>query len=638
MKASSFLIAPEPVTQEAIELRSKLSPARWEVVAHGAMAKVEVLEGVLRVRKRSGQSWRKSLEQVDPDIGWSRYLHWRRAEIRGAGPKWERLLDRRVPPPVAPISEAVRSATITIRMVAPDISYDQARILLVRQFGESGDISDTSLGRIWREHGMTERPVRQAIPETVEHFHGGGGLALIGAAAWETQAVMKLATAALSAGSVNAKAQVGVAAVVAGAGIAATLITGGVVSGGIGLGVICGCIASSSVLFLDYSAPEIEGRNRDGQFTAEYNKTIRTDVKPGATDARWTSDNTKRFTRDLTTLQTLDYSPITLAGRMLAIGAIPLITELRGMDGVDTIRGDGLKLMGIHSYKAATLDKTLTELALLNVADAMWDEHGRQWREITLSWSEDGTRWLRFAFYIDATADPYWTSRYAASGPISRIGKVRPCLSRICLTGGPGVPLLVETHAGCVQLKEALAPMLERLDKIVGDNEVSKLTIVDAEIASTAILTGLKEARRPFITVLKGNAARHASLEDLTDWVPYRERDRLREGFVTLHGAGAPEGGLRLRVVQMERQGSRHPTFTLFLHDIDQQWMDIKELTNFQAHEVADAYLSRWPNQEQVFRDTRNGAGFERSHGFGGEFVTNYALSIKREKVERVLD
>ena len=56
-----------------------------------------------------------------------------------------------------------------------------------------------------------------------------------------------------------------------------------------------------------------------------------------------------------------------------------------------------------------------------------------------------------------------------------------------------------------------------------------------------------------------------------------------------------------------------------------------------QLDEVADAYLSRWPHQEQVFRDTRNGAGFERSHGFGGEFVTHIALETKTEAAERSL-
>jgi len=45
--------------------------------------------------------------------------------------------------------------------------------------------------------------------------------------------------------------------------------------------------------------------------------------------------------------------------------------------------------------------------------------------------------------------------------------------------------------------------------------------------------------------------------------------------------------------------------------------------------------LSRWPNQEQVFRNARNGGGIERTHGFGGAAVAHVALETKRERAER---
>lgn len=50
---------------------------------------------------------------------------------------------------------------------------------------------------------------------------------------------------------------------------------------------------------------------------------------------------------------------------------------------------------------------------------------------------------------------------------------------------------------------------------------------------------------------------------------------------------------------------------------------------------VCDAYLSRWPHQEGRFREYRNGAGFNHSHGFGGEVVAHVALPPKREAAER---
>ena len=47
--------------------------------------------------------------------------------------------------------------------------------------------------------------------------------------------------------------------------------------------------------------------------------------------------------------------------------------------------------------------------------------------------------------------------------------------------------------------------------------------------------------------------------------------------------------------------------------------------------------MARWPRQEQLFRNARNGAGAERSHGHGGELVAHVALETQRERAERRL-
>lgn len=132
MKKTSFVI-PEPVSEAARELKNMLSEERWDTVASDAFFKSEILGWVQEERECTGQSWRKCLEDICPGVGWSCYLHWRRAEESRTGPKWERHLDRRVPPPPDQIPEAVRSATIAIRMANPQVSYDAARSILLRQ-------------------------------------------------------------------------------------------------------------------------------------------------------------------------------------------------------------------------------------------------------------------------------------------------------------------------------------------------------------------------------------------------------------------------------------------------------------------------------------------------------------------------
>ena len=99
---------------------------------------------------------------------------------------------------------------------------------------------------------------------------------------------------------------------------------------------------------------------------------------------------------------------------------------------------------------------------------------------------------------------------------------------------------------------------------------------------------------------------------------------------VVLHGPGVPDEGFAMRGVEMHRPDSRQEHKTLFLCNWDEQQLSTVE--------VATAYLSRWPNQEQGFRNGRNGGGLNHSHGFGGELVTNVAFDTKVEKAERKLE
>ena len=81
----------------------------------------------------------------------------------------------------------------------------------------------------------------------------------------------------------------------------------------------------------------------------------------------------------------LQVSEATLARKLLAIGMTPLLTERRGFDG------------------------------LAGPSDA----------------------WLRTAVHIDGTADPYCTRRFAKSGPVSRVGRVMPYVTRMALRSRP---------------------------------------------------------------------------------------------------------------------------------------------------------------------------------------------------------
>jgi len=571
-----------------------VSDDRWRELVAEAERRAGVLAAVAARVEASGQSLRSAVADVAPELHWSTYLHWRRSVDGGEGPTWERLLDGRVPPVPDRVPDDVRLAACMVRRVDPSMNAETARTHLVAQFGESGGISDASLRRIWADAELRyvapDEP-RGAVAEEVEEFHGGGGLALLAAADSELGASLGLARAVQKAGELRA-------------GVQATV----------------------------EARTDIEvHRDDEGHFTPEYNGAWRAEVAPGEADARWTTDTAKRRHVELSALTTLKMRATTLSVKLLSMGVMPMLTERRGFAGLDGPVGAWLGVLGGTAYMPATLDKALWELGMLGVDDALWDTHGLRWSRVSRRWTESEPSWLQHVWYIDGTAEPYWTKAYAKSGPVSRVGRTMPCLTRIAVTSGAGVPVLVETYAGAASLKTHLIPVLKRLDAVIGtDAEVGRLTVVDSEVGTAGLMWALHEtADRIFITVIKGNILKGATLRNEGPWMPYRERDELREVAVDLNGKHAPAEGITVRGVEMRRPNSRRPTTTLFATNADAE--------EFSTAEIATAYLARWPLQEQLFRDTRNGGGLNRSHGFGGEHVTHVALDTKKEQAKRRL-
>ncbi|MBI4869932.1 MAG: hypothetical protein HY814_00005, partial [Candidatus Riflebacteria bacterium] len=585
---------PEPETDQARGLQSAVTAERWERIVRDAQGRAEVLELVEDERHTTQRSWRICLTQAAPEVGWSAYLHWKRKYEARSGPGWERLLDERLPPPPVALAEDLKVAACLLRRVDRSLGTEGARAHLVAQFGERGRISDASLRRIWAKAGLSWEPgrVSGAVPgEKVMHYGGGGGLALLGAAEAELQTGPELAKAVQAAGRSRAE---------------------------------------EPGRKEELSEPE-GSRDARGRWTSVYNRWQREGLETGERDGRWSSDETKRRHRDLTKVSTLKARLGLLASKLVCMGVMPLLTERRGFVGLEGPAGRWLEVLGVHAYMPGTLEKELTELGLLGVDEAAWRAHGHQWQKHARRWAEGGPAWLRWAVYVDASLDPYWTRHFALAGKVSRVGRVMPCLDRVAVTSGPGVPLVMETHAGTMSLKKRLVPLLRQLESWVGEGELGRLTIIDAEMAQVGLLWELaQELDRGFITVLKGAALDSAERRDFGPWRPFRQRDEVRELVVVLQGAGAPEGGFELRGVEMRRPDSRREHPTLFLCNWDQGQLP--------PTEVASAYLSRWPNQEQRLRNGRHGGGLERSHGYGGELVTHVAFETKLEKASRKLE
>ena len=575
----------KPKTRRGRELREAVSPERWQREIDAALGRAQRYDGIVAAHDAGDVSWHAAVRAAG--VHWSTFRKWQYRCAGSAGETWERLLDERVPPSTA-VPDTIRAAACTLRQVDPAMNTERARTHLRAQFGDLGALSDATLRRIWAAAGLSHRSgpgsrsglaaaAKPAEQEEVEQFYGGAGLALVAAADAETGTSLHMAEAAQKADTAPE------------------------------------------------GTPQDDSEDRDehGRFTAEYNARWREGVAPGEVDERWTTDARKASRRDLSKLRTREVSVENLAGKLLVMGMTPLVTERRGFDGLDGPTGAWLGVTGALAYMPATLDKTLAELGLLAVEEALWDTHARHWAELTRKWSTPGPAWLQTIAYVDGTADPYWTQAFAQSGKVSRVGRVMPCISRVALNSGAGVPLLVETHAGAAPLKRSLGPMLDRLARAVGPKAAAdRMTVVDSEAGKAGVLWALHtQAEVFFISVVKGASLENANLQQVAPWQPFRERDQLCESTLRLHGKDGPAGGLPLRAVQMRRPDSRQPQATVFVTNA--------AVEDLAAGDVASVYLERWPRQEQMFRNGRNGAGLNRSHGYGREQVTHVALAEK---------
>lgn len=602
----------KPTQPEMESLAVRLGPSVFERRARKAQAKAGRVEAVKALRD-SGLSECAAIRKGAPGLSRGGYQRQCASLEQRQGEGWERLMDRRAPAKTWEVPETWRVAAETCRRMKANASVEEVRAALVGQFGAQAAISDSMLRRIFSEAGLARpggRVPGQSGAKEVEELTGGGGLALVLAAAAESGAIGGLAEA-----------------------IAGT---------------------ASALRPNPDAPPEPEGRDGLGRLTAEYNRNRLSGTAPGAPDPRFRSIVETRAEKDLGRLSIRTMRHEQVEDRLLVATATPLITERRGMVGLDGPAGAWTRAVSATAYRWRTMDKFNAELKYAGVGTAMWDRHLAQWAEHNARWSE-GEGFRQFVAYLDGSQDPWWTHEFARSGKVARVGRVMPCMSRLLLCGGTGTPLLVETFSGQASVRKQLPSVLERVDSLLGPGMLARLLVVDAELVSVDLFEALTRSLRKedggprrFITVLKGSVLKGLQFEPNGDAIAYRKRDRLREGVVQLNrpsrpkakaapAADAPseEGGgqpveekppkYSIRVVEMLRPDGRHPTPTYFATSAPAEELPT-EL-------VADAYLERWPHNEAVFRRARHGAALERSQGYGRRSVHHVAVVTEREEV-----
>lgn len=564
----------DPQVQELRELKAQLSERCWRARVEKAHRRLEVVEA-LRAHCADGVLHRSALRAAAPGVSWTSARRWWHNYHERTGAGWERLVDRRLPEPTWETPLEWKRLVCVQAQREPRPGLEELRQVLVEVFGEGAGLSDATLVKILKAEGLSaRRPPR----EPVLALSGGGGLVLLLAALEESGIGVELARAVKS---------------------------------------VVGELTPPEEVVND----QAQGRDERGRFTKRYNQDRQ--ARLADRGGLFGSIEARAQGRDLSQLRVAQLSEKSLEGHLRALIVAPLLSERRGLAGLDGPAGGWLELLCPLAYQSATLEKTLNQLKILGVGDALWGAHAQVWWTLSRRWAGEG--WAQVVAYVDASKDPWWTQRFATSGPVSRTGRVQPCLSRVVLSAGPGVPIIAQVGSGQVGLKPVLWGLLDQSREILGDSAVGRVTVIDAEGCQRELIEAFQaDPDRDLITAFKGPLARGKRVEVCGVWESFGA-GAVREAQVNL----TPEAktASSVRIVELRRGDETRPVALRFL--------STAATSELSTTEVADTYLKRWPYQEDLFRRGRNGVGLERSSGFGAAEVSHLALLDKRERAER---
>ena len=222
--------------------------------------------------------------------------------------------------------------------------------------------------------------------------------------------------------------------------------------------------------------------------------------------------------------------------------------------------------------------------------------------------------------YVDAVSCPLWTRQFHQSGKVACTGRVMPCLEKVLIHQGDGVPLYLASFSGHVPLVKYVLPLIDELEGIIGEGMVGRLTVMDGEMDSVALFKQFDECqpKRYFITPLDETRVKDpSSIQGLRHLVSYRNGDWIGGGWLDLHDSSQPDAPpYRCRVIVLERRTKQ--TWSVFGTNTP-----IEEFTD---RFLLDSYFSRWPHQEHIFRQLNQALAFKAIHGYGKRRIVNISV------------
>jgi len=362
------------------------------------------------------------------------------------------------------------------------------------------------------------------------------------------------------------------------------------------------------------------GRNRQGQFTARYNR--RREVRR----KRFASIEMKRQSKRLESMSVCQLKPQALARRCVAILALPLITHNGMIRSVDGAQGIGLKTLCGFRYKQSTLNKFLAELKYLGVSQALLRHQVGFWQQRWQEVAPVDERLALVCYYVDGNTKALWSSQSVQKNKVSMLGRVMGCLEQVFVHDPYGRPIYFETHSGHAPSGEYI---LSLFDKIEGALEgwgaplqVNRAIVMDGASNSVRTLRAFAAQKKyHYITSL-----------DTNQW----DRRKVRR-------EGPPQryryGPATLRECEIELEDSQDKGYLFVTRALKIHWDRGKEtylITSLPcevigASTVVKAYFDRWPDQELSFKVMKSVASLHRVAGYGKQKVARPEV-VERQK------
>lgn len=543
-----------------------------------------MLAKVQELRDREGLSVAEAQAQAGVEIPHTTFYRWS-SQLRESG--WRGLVDKRRWP-IAKMTERIGGFVEGMGRTDPELSSDQIRKRVLEGCGV--DLSVRTIQAKLQIAGLSRLPSR---------FRKKDGKSVNSAPTSEA----------------TQQEEPGVKEELEGAGLAWLAAASEITGYGREMAEVVKAVAQA--LEPPPVPLEVDRTNRDdkGRFLPEYNAARpRRDPKVGAV---FESVEAKRANKDLRRLSIVTTSVETIEKKLMALIALPVVSEKGRFNGVTDPRGEWLRSLGGHDYRTETLSKFARELKFAGASTSLIGRHAQIWyRELSSSLGEDASALI---FYVDGTTKQYWTEFFSRSGKVTMVGRVMPCLESILIHTGAGVPLYLKTFAGAASLVSNLLPALHEMEAAIGEGMLGRLTVVDGGMNAVALFKQFDlDNHRRFITPLGHNQVKDLSqVQDLAPLAPYRNGDWIGEGWMNLRDTKDDKAPpYRIRVVILKRRTKE--TFSAYgTNTLPEEFSD---------KQLMDAYFQRWPAQELVFRELNGGASFKAIHGYGKCQVLNISV------------